>query len=114
MAPFVVRIQLGSRCITRLRPERVRGVPRVGSSSSRRPFWKIHYVKCLSSTLTWPAKSHQATGVKLPHATGEGEPQADVYMPHRGRTHGLGHREEEQPAPERLDWILLLPGVYQA
>ena len=31
----------------------------------------------------------------LPHATGEGEPQADVHMPRRGRTYGLGHRKEE-------------------
>jgi hypothetical protein len=37
----------------------------------------------------------------LPDATGEGEPEADVHVPRRGRTHGLGHREEEWPVPER-------------
>ena len=37
----------------------------------------------------------------LPQATGEGEPQADVHVPRRGRTHGLGHREEERLIPER-------------
>jgi hypothetical protein len=31
----------------------------------------------------------------LPDATGEGEPEADVHVPRRGRTRGFGHREEE-------------------
>lgn len=38
---------------------------------------------------------------RLPDASGEGEPEADVGMPHRGRTRGLGHREKERPVPER-------------
>jgi hypothetical protein len=36
----------------------------------------------------------------LPDATGESGPEADVHVPRRGRTHGLGHREEERPVPE--------------
>ena len=36
----------------------------------------------------------------LPDATDEGEPEADVHVPRRGRPHGLGHREEERPVPE--------------
>ena len=37
----------------------------------------------------------------LPDATGQGEPEADVHMPHRGRPHRLGHREEERLVPGR-------------
>ena len=36
----------------------------------------------------------------LPGGSGEGEPEADVDMAHRGRPHRLGHREEEGPVPE--------------
>jgi hypothetical protein len=36
----------------------------------------------------------------LSSASCEGEPEADVHVPHRGRTHSLGHREEERPFGE--------------
>ena len=37
----------------------------------------------------------------LPNTPGQGEPEADVHVPQRRRPHGLGHREEERPVPER-------------
>jgi len=43
----------------------------------------------------------------LPDAASQGEPEADVHMPHRGRPYRLGHGEEERLVPGRR---VKLPG----